>query len=228
MHKPGFDNPEQHILSVWENNALPWTRAVRAGAIASREQVTDRAILEVIEKRTPASVLDLGCGEGWLCRALARPGRRVMGVDATEALIQEARRAGGGEFHTLDYAQIADNALRERFDLAVCNFSLLGRDSVETLFMRIPRLLKPAGHFVMQTLHPASLEATADGWQTGSWQGCGDGFGKAAPWYFRSLCSWRELFARAGLGIRCEIAPAYPSTGTPASIIFVAASGPLA
>jgi 2-polyprenyl-3-methyl-5-hydroxy-6-metoxy-1,4-benzoquinol methylase len=32
----------------------------------------------------PASVLDVGCGEGWLARALSAHACRVTGVDASE------------------------------------------------------------------------------------------------------------------------------------------------
>ena len=39
-------------------------------------------------------VLDLGCGEGWLARALAAGGLDVTGVDGAPALVEAATAAG--------------------------------------------------------------------------------------------------------------------------------------
>ena len=67
-------NPEDALLDSWHQNAQAWIDAVRHGAIESRRQVTDQAILLAILGRQPERVLDLGCGEGWLLRALAGRG----------------------------------------------------------------------------------------------------------------------------------------------------------
>lgn len=65
-----------------------------------------------------ASVLDLGCGTGILTLTFARPGRRVVGVDPSEAMIAYARRQPGADavqwVHG-DSGAIPDAA----FDLAV-------------------------------------------------------------------------------------------------------------
>ena len=47
----------------------------RAGdQIESRILVTDQAIIDAVVGRSPNVVLDIGCGEGWLVRALAARG----------------------------------------------------------------------------------------------------------------------------------------------------------
>ena len=51
--------------------------------------------------------LDVGCGEGWLARALGPLGIRVHGFDAVPQLIEAARRAGGGTFERLSYEAFA-------------------------------------------------------------------------------------------------------------------------
>src|SRR5579863_3493975 len=65
---------DARIIASWLVNATPWTGAVRGRRIESRRLVTDQAVCEAVIGRSPATVLDVGCGEGWLARALSRHG----------------------------------------------------------------------------------------------------------------------------------------------------------
>jgi 2-polyprenyl-3-methyl-5-hydroxy-6-metoxy-1,4-benzoquinol methylase len=156
-------------------------------------------------------------------RALAGEGIDVLGVDAVPALVQAAEQHGGGRFVAMDYARIAAGALDARADVVVCNFSLLGGESVDALLRAVPRLLLPGGVLVIQTLHPWAACGDApyrDGWREGSWAGCGEGFGEAAPWYFRTLAGWMASFHAAGLRLAALDEPSHPESGRPASVIF--------
>lgn len=213
------------IVDSWHKNAEPWTDAVRTSQIESRTLVTNAAIVETVLAREPGSVLDVGCGEGWLVRALAERGVRGVGVDVVPALIERARRAGGGDFRVASYEEIAAGALDVTVDIAVANFALIGETSVAALVRAIPRLLAPGGALVIQTLHP--LVATGDhpyvdGWREGSWSGFGADFTDPAPWYFRTTESWVALLAAGGFRLAALREPVHPRTGRPASAIFVA------
>jgi 2-polyprenyl-3-methyl-5-hydroxy-6-metoxy-1,4-benzoquinol methylase len=202
-----------------------WACAVREGRIESRVAVTDRAIVEAVCSRAPRSVLDIGCGEGWLVRALAARGMRAVGVDAVSGLVEAAQSMGGGEFRVMSYKELASGKLNVTADAVVCNFALLGKESVEGLFRAVPSLLNPQGVFVVQTLHPVVACGGLpyrDGWREGSWAGFGPEFSNPAPWYFRTLESWIELFAVSGLRLREAREPIHPATGKPASVVFIA------
>lgn len=86
------------VLSAWHENAAPWTEAVRAGQIASRVQVTDQAIVQAVLRQAPQCALDLGCGEGWLCRALSAFDVEMYGVDACRPWWPLPRPAGAASF----------------------------------------------------------------------------------------------------------------------------------
>lgn len=218
---------DERIVEAWCANADPWTDAVRSAKIESRVLVTDNAIVEAVLSRSPRSVLDIGCGEGWLVRALSKEGIRATGVDIVPALIRSASEAGGGDFRVASYESIAAGELDVEADVVIANFSLIGKESVEGVLRRVPRMLAPGGALIVQTLHPVTACGDLpyeDGWRTGSWTGCGDGFSNPAPWYFRTMKSWLDLFVLSGLRVTEIKEPLHPVSGRPASLLIVADS----
>ena len=218
------------IIERWNQNSAPWIRAVREGRIESRMRVTDAAIVETVLQRSPGSVLDIGCGEGWLVRALHARGVDVLGIDVIPALIDSARDAGGGRFNTISQEELANGAVTERFDVCACNFSLLGGDVVDSLAGKISDCLNPGGAFIVQTLHPCAMLGETDyrdGWREGSWAGIDAPFSDPAPWYFRTLETWVKVFRDAGLGIETLREMIHPDSRQLLSIILVGIPEPL-
>jgi len=212
---------EAAILRSWQKNVEPWTRAVRESEIRSRVAVSDAAIVNAIIAQSPKHVLDLGCGEGWLVRALADLGVTAEGVDAVAGLIDRAQQRGG-TFSVMSYEEFAAGAWQQAVDCVVCNFSLLGHQLVEDVLAAIAKLINEKGRCVIQTLHPAfSGEPYCDGWREGSWQGFSEDFCDPAPWYFRTLATWLAMFKSCGLQLEELIEPLNAASGSPASIIFV-------
>jgi SAM-dependent methyltransferase len=210
------------VVDSWSHNAEPWVAAVRGREIESRKLVTDAAILETVRARAPRTGVDLGCGEGWLVRAL--PEVEMIGVDAIAGLVEAARAAGGGDFREMTYEQIGDGQLQLAVDIAVCNFSLIGKEAVEGLFRAAPSYLRPGGALVVQTVHPFASCGDApyvDGWREGSWAGFNSGFTDPPPWYFRTMASWIDLFLAHGLRLVQVREPIHPGTGKPVSLILV-------
>ncbi|MBX9929139.1 MAG: class I SAM-dependent methyltransferase [Gemmatimonadaceae bacterium] len=167
-----------------------------------RNRITDHAIVAAILARTPSTVLDLGCGDGWLCRALAPHRIRALGVDVVDGLIDAARMAGTGEFRVASYESIAAGELMITVDVAVANFSLLDTEATEGVVAAVPALLRPGGAFVIQTLHP---DVAADD--------------RAEV---RTRESWKAMLMQAGFREPTLIEPVIPKTGRPASLILVA------
>lgn len=210
------------ILASWSRNANPWTSAVRGGDIESRTLVTNAAIVDAVRARAPRTGVDLGCGEGCLVRAL--PEVQMVGVDAIEGLVEQARAAGGGEFRVLSYERIAAGELALAADVAVANFSLIGKEAVDGLFAAAPSYLRQGGTLVVQTVHPVAAcgdAPYADGWRAGSWAGFSDDFQDAPPWYFRTISSWVALFQTHGLRLVEMREPLHPRSGKPVSLILV-------
>ncbi|MGB7413694.1 MAG: class I SAM-dependent methyltransferase, partial [Thermosynechococcaceae cyanobacterium] len=112
---------EAKIMNSWRTNAPHWVKAVRDNKIESRNLITNEAILSIIHDQHPRTVLDIGCGEGWLTRALTAQGIDTLGVDAIAHLIEQAQALGSGRFQLASYAEIAAGTLQNQFDSVVCN-----------------------------------------------------------------------------------------------------------
>ena len=219
------DFSDEEIVRSWNKNSTPWIRSISESQIESRVLVTNQAIVEAVLSVAGEQVLDLGCGEGWLSRELAIRKLSVMGVDAVPALIEKARMSSSSKFEVMSYEDIANNKLKLTFDTVVCNFSLLGKESVKGVFQAVPKLLKQKGHFIVQTIHPvfgSGVEDYKEGWRKGSWKGFEEDFTDPAPWYFRTLSAWFDLFRQSGLEVTEVREPINPSTKVAASIIFIA------
>lgn len=221
---------DAQIIDSWMKNTQPWTNAVRCGEIPSRQLVTNQAIIQAVTSRNPSSVLDLGCGEGWLTRSLVNMGISTIGVDAIPDLIHQAKTyapetATKEDYRVLSYEDIAAGLLNLQVDVVVCNFALFGQTSVENIFATIPNLLNSHGSLIIQTLHPVVTCGNfpyQDGWRNSSWDGFSNEFTDPAPWYFRTLTSWVNLFVKNSLQLIEIREPLHPHTLQPASVIFIA------
>ncbi|MGZ8376363.1 MAG: class I SAM-dependent methyltransferase [Gemmatirosa sp.] len=224
------------LADSWETNAAAWTSAVREGAIASRRAGTDAAVIAACADALPtlvgASILDVGCGEGWLARALAERGARVLGVDASVPLIARAREASlphdatAPRYEVASYDELHDESSRARgpFDLVVVNFALLG-DPVTPALAACAARLAPGGRVVVQTVHPwvaAGDGPYESGWREETFATFAVPFPASMPWYFRTLADWHAALAAAGLRVQRVTEPTHPETRRPLSLVLVA------
>jgi 2-polyprenyl-3-methyl-5-hydroxy-6-metoxy-1,4-benzoquinol methylase len=216
------DDPSLRQQRSWNANASAWSNAVREHRIPSRRAGSDVAILDATLQSDARRVLDLGCGEGWLARALAAAGLEVVGIDASHELIDAANALGGATFAVMTYEDLNDASAMEPFDVVVINFALLDED-VRTPLRAAHARLRPHGRLIVQTVHPwiACGEGPyADGWRVETFAGFGDGFSEPMPWYFRTLASWAAAVDGAGFRIDRWNEPIHPDTGQPLSLLI--------
>lgn len=214
---------ESTLLQSWHHNAHAWIEAVRTGAIESRLKVTDQAILVAILGRQPERVLDLGCGEGWLLRALAERGIEAAGVDGDATLVEAARAAGASTVYLASYEELAEAKVQigNDYNLICANFALLHQDIIP-LLAAMNALLAPGGALVIQTLHPWTAAAGdyQDGWREETFAGF-EGQWQPMPWYLRTLASWFNALDMAGFRLAGLQEPQHPQSPVPQSLLLV-------
>ena len=217
-----MENPQAKMMASWQINAAAWTESVRDRRIESRRLVTDQAIVNKIRQVQPKRLLDLGCGEGWLCRALQAEGIATVGVDGSSALIDRAR-ALGGEFYVGSYGGLPN--FGQKFDAIVCNFSLL-EEALTGVLGQLQGLVTPQGSLLIQTIHPSTIGSeTSPGWQLETFETLGTEFSQAMPWYFRRTEDWLQLLHQTGWHLETIAEPSHPQTQQPLSLLLQAQLG---
>jgi len=213
------------ILSSWTANANNWIASIDNAELESRVLVTNNAIVQAINEFPVQTLLDIGCGEGWLTRTLRQQGKDCWGVDATEALVNNAIAKDGPFYTQATYRSLVSGQqiMPVLADAAVINFALIDKEDTAALLPAIPQYLVPRGLLFIQTLHPLAIAMNGEyssGWKDGSWNGMKRNFEQPYQWYFRTLEDWWQLFANEYTLLALR-EPVHPVTKKPMSVIFI-------
>lgn len=151
------------MTNGWEESAAAWIANIGDRGDFSREFVLDVPMMERLRRRSPATVLDVGCGEGRFCRMMQQAGITAVGIDPVEALIAEARRRDPvGDYRTgsagsLDFAEGS-------FDAVVSYLTLIDIPEIATAIREMVRVLRPGGSLLIANLTSFSTASTTGGW----------------------------------------------------------------
>jgi len=106
---------------------------------------------------TGARVLDVGCGGGLLCEALARAGARVSGIDLAPGMIEVARLHAAGEGLDIDYRVVAAEEVLAAepggFDVITCMEMLEHVPSPARMAATLAGLVRPGGAVFISTIN---------------------------------------------------------------------------
>jgi SAM-dependent methyltransferase len=145
---------------LWDEHAQWWIDGFTDGADPEYvEQIIPLAVEELAGRH---KILDLGCGDGQIARALAAQGSDVLGVDPTQLHIDVAIERGGGPRYLLGGATKipADD---ETFDAVVACLVFEHIDQMDEAMVEVARVLKPNGQFSFFLNHPL-LQTPGSGW----------------------------------------------------------------
>ena len=105
---------------------------------------------------TGKDVLDLGCGYGWHCKYAAEHGaKRVLGLDASEKMLAEARRRNVHDRICYRLCSLQDYEYpAAAFDLVISNLVLHYVEDLDSVYRHVYETLRPGGIFLMNMEHP--------------------------------------------------------------------------
>jgi SAM-dependent methyltransferase len=158
-------------------------------------------LLDLLAARPGERVLDLGSGTGVLTRAIADTGAGVVGLDASPAMLAEARAA----YPELDFREGRAEALafEHEFDAVFSNATLHWIHDAAAVVGGIRRALVPGGRFVAEfgghgnvAVVRAAVNHALD---TLGLPGVARPF---SPWYFPRLGAYASLLEASGFDVR--------------------------
>ncbi len=168
-----------------------WVDAGRDSGMETEHSGVVAAVLAQLDVRPGEQILDLGCGNGWATRLLAKaaPGASAIGVDVSPKMIARAE-----ELHSLtiraryEVATFENLGLRSgRFDRVFSMEALYYAVDLERALSEAQRVLKPGGRADV-IVDFFSESPTTRNWpeKTG------------LSMHYLSTAQWRAAFERAG------------------------------
>lgn len=149
-------------------------------------------ILDLLEARPGATLLDVSCGPGLLLAAACARGLTAVGVDLSDEAARVARQAHPDAL--LAVALGEDLCFRDAaFDYVTCLGSLEHFGDIDQGLREMRRVAKPSARFCIMVPNARFL-----GWRLLGRQGTSQ---RAIKEQLLSLDQWRAIFARAGLHV---------------------------
>jgi 2-polyprenyl-3-methyl-5-hydroxy-6-metoxy-1,4-benzoquinol methylase len=162
------------LRKQWDDAAEGWRDFVRTQKDYYRDVMNNPATFELLGDIRRKKILDLGCGEGYNCRIMAKKGAYVTGVDFSEKMIDFAIQKEKKEQLNIKYLVAEASDLQklkdDNFDVVVCFMSLQDIEDYEGAVKEASRVLRKDGRFVFAIPHPCFETRIVDGEVIGGWE----------------------------------------------------------
>ena len=140
-----------------------WAQNGRAELMEIEHGKNVLKFLQTISFDKPFTFLDVGCGNGWVVRKIAKEKncKKSIGIDKSKKMIQEAIKKISMKNEEFIHTDIESLKYRGKFDFIFSMESLYYADSIEIALEKIFKILKPGGQFFCGTDFYTDNNATA-------------------------------------------------------------------
>ncbi len=203
---------------AWDRGASDWDRFVQTGADYYRLEVHGPGLLDAVGSLEGRTVLDLGCGQGYFSRLLARAGARVVGVDLSERQVANARTHEQQKPLGIDYRLLAADRIAEEFpegsfDRVTACMSVQDMADVPVTLSACFQVLRPGGRMIFSVPHPMTDGSSKtdfvsrggyfdNGVKTLRWNMARLVNHWETPYWRYTLGEWSRIIAEAGFLVR--------------------------
>ena len=211
-----MDNETDATRLFWNRVADDWDIQVGDDGDSNRILNSDPVLWQFAGDVSGRTVLDAGCGTGYLSRKLHEHGARVIGVDFSKDMIRIARSKLASIDYRVDSCSELKTVEDESVDLIVANYVLMDTPDLAGTMRAFFRVLRPGGNVVAVFSHPCFPAGRAtvadDGGTTYQWsfpyfqkQKCVDPpwghFTSEFIWFHRPLSDYWKAFVEAGFQV---------------------------
>ncbi|NNM34426.1 MAG: class I SAM-dependent methyltransferase, partial [Gemmatimonadetes bacterium] len=138
----------------WDGVAPDWQIQVGAEGDSNRRLNSDPVLWRFAGEVAGLSVLDAGCGTGYLTAKLAQRGAVPVGVDFSTSMVELARGAHPDLDFRVDSISHLYSLADKTIDLIVSNYVLMDTPELEEAVSSFYRVLRPGGVAVLIFSHP--------------------------------------------------------------------------
>lgn len=179
-------DPIQRLFNQWAENG-------RDVAMQKEHGKTVHVFLKKTDFEKPFTFLDIGCGNGWVVRAMAGlPScQKAAGIDKSKNMIRNARQKKASSKESYEVRDIEKWNTQKRFDRIFSMETIYYTSSPKETVRRIFDLLKPGGVFFCGTDFYADNKATSN-WE----KMC------KVKMHLMSRRQWKKMFDDAGFSTR--------------------------
>ncbi len=147
------------VRTDWDHVGEWYDELVGDQGSVHHEQVIIPGVLRLIDPHPGKRILDIACGQGVACRALAGRGAATVGMDLAPSLIEAARRRTASpeleSYYVGDARHLENSPLAPAsFDAAICILAIANMTPLSPIWKGCFHLLKPGGRLVVVLLHP--------------------------------------------------------------------------
>jgi SAM-dependent methyltransferase len=175
----------------------------------------------MLDPKPGEMIVDLGCGDGALTRKIIDSGARVIGLDASEAMVEAARGRGVDAFVADAQALDLEGQVARfgHFDAAFSNAALHWMLDPDAVASGVFAILKPGGRFVGEMGGAGNIASLRSGIRE-ELGGRGYALPAEDPQWYPTCEEFVRLYACAGFtGIQAQLIPrptALPAGGVAA------------
>jgi len=156
-------------------------------------------VLELLAPKPGERILDLGCGTGHLTSKIAESGAKVVGIDRSPSMIEEARAAYPDiEFNVGDATNLTFSG---DFDAVFSNAVLHWVKDADGAAASIARAMKPAGRFVAEFGGKDNIDRIVHALYAALRLAGVENPTAVNPWYYPSIGEYSTVLERNGFHV---------------------------